>query len=675
MNAWDKRCFGCFQLIGDQPICPYCNYDSRLERSALFLPPGHLLDDQFVVGRVLGEPGGFGITYLAWDRNLEVAVAVKEFLPKNVAGRDPETFSIHVHSPGDREAFEFGREQFLAEARTVAQFNHPNLVAIRHFFRANNTAYMVMEYYDGESLSEHLRLAEPTLPSKTAVALIKPILDGLATIHEKGVLHRDLKPGNIYLASIGRPILIDFGAARFATGFHSQSLSVVLTEGYAPIEQYQRKGNQGPWTDVYGAAATLFRMLTGAAPPIAIDRIAGDPLANMRQHMPKMPRLADALSRALAVRPTERTPSAEAFIADLDLALSELGEAAQLPAGGSEPMRVEETVPDPASQQSAAAASRSASGLAQPAQQSLLAEPPVARLWLAAALLISAAATAAVWLFAQDWSHRSLPVAMASTSTRDTAAYRRDYLTTYQQKRQAQVRSRELYAPELVAIPTTAASPGILVPAFRISRAEVTVAQFAQFQKQTEYRNPRWPESPCETPGQSPLATWQSPGYTQSPAHPVVCISWHDAQTYTQWLTRVTGQRFRLPTEAEWAVAAGLSGDSARYPWGNASPRQRAHCKACADDIRGAAATGSYAATRTGLVDMAGNVAEWTCSMASPDRLAVICTSAPDALARMMVKGGSWRSSTGELEISARRTLGPEQRSNDVGFRVVQEIR
>ena len=270
-------CPGCCLAKPDSPTCPHCGYDDSLKRSPLVLPHHTPLNSgRYRVGRLLGKPGGFGLTYLGWDERLQTKVAIKEYLPRELAGREPDRQTVAAHSHDDAHSFAFGLGKFLEEARTLARLDHPNLVRVRDFFEENGTAYLVMDYYDGLTLGEYLtRQPGGRIPEAQAIGILLPILDGLREVHAKGFLHRDIKPANIYLTAGNRPILLDFGAARQAMGEHSRSLSVVLSEGYAPIEQYQRNGKQGPWTDVYGAAATLYRMITGVDPPIALDRLGG----------------------------------------------------------------------------------------------------------------------------------------------------------------------------------------------------------------------------------------------------------------------------------------------------------------------------------------------------------------------------------------------------------------
>lgn len=299
---------------GAVAICPQCGYQLEQERSPLVLPYRAILNDKFLVGRVLGKPGGFGITYLAWDQTLETPVAIKEFLPGRTVSRDPGSSTVIPNSADDKPVFEKGLQVFLNEARTLVKFNHPNIVRVREYFSQNNTAYFVMDYYHGVSLSEYVRRHGSGLAPKPALAILLPMLAGLEVVHRQGYLHRDIKPGNIYLTANGNPILLDFGAARQVLGEETMSLSVVLTGGYAPYEQYHRKGKQGPWTDVYACGATLYFMLTGERPPDAIERGEDDQLAWPDDvNSAISPELSFAVMKALELQVADRLQSVAEF--------------------------------------------------------------------------------------------------------------------------------------------------------------------------------------------------------------------------------------------------------------------------------------------------------------------------------------------------------------------------
>ncbi len=239
------------------------------------LPQGYRLQEYELV-RVLGF-GGFGMTYLGFDHNLDKGVAVKEYLPDDIAARTGDN-SVVPKASQFRGDFAWGLERFLDEARVVARFDHRNIVKVYRFFEAHGTAYIVMEYAEGETLSAYLA-RKHTLKEGELRAILYPILDGLELVHGADFLHRDVKPGNIIIrAEDTLPVLLDFGAARQAIGSRSRSVTSIITPGYAPIEQYSSRGDQGPWTDVYALGAVCYHALTGRVPDDASDRVRNDPL-------------------------------------------------------------------------------------------------------------------------------------------------------------------------------------------------------------------------------------------------------------------------------------------------------------------------------------------------------------------------------------------------------------
>jgi serine/threonine protein kinase len=243
------------------------------ERHHNALPSGYKLH-WYVIGSVIGK-GGFGITYLALDTNLDQRVAIKEFLPVELATRSNNSH-VHPISEDHGDTYGWGLNRFVTEARTLAKFRHPNVVRVMSVFEANSTAYMVMEYERGESLEKLLKAKKISGEAKLR-ALIMPLLDGLKVVHEAGFIHRDIKPDNIFLRENGTPVLLDFGSARQAIGVATRTLTALVTPGYAPFEQYDTstagEKKQGPWTDIYSLGATLYRAVTGAGPPDAMGRV------------------------------------------------------------------------------------------------------------------------------------------------------------------------------------------------------------------------------------------------------------------------------------------------------------------------------------------------------------------------------------------------------------------
>lgn len=314
-KLYTKICPGCFTEGPSTSKCPHCGYDASSTPYPQALEPGTVLNTHYLVGKVLGKPGGFGITYLAWDNTLETRVAIKEFLPAELASRDYDRQTVIPHSNEEQTIFESGLQSFLKEARTLAKFHHhPNIVRVRHFFQENGTAYMVMDYYQGKTLWEQQEQRNKSFTEAEALQLMLPILEGLQEVHTQGFVHRDIKPQNIYITQNNQPILLDFGAARGVVGEKSRSLSVVLTPGFAPFEQYQSKGKQGPWTDIYGVSATLYFMLTGKIPPDALERKADDSALALTGLSPT---LRTALGKGLSVDREQRPQTIQEFRAML----------------------------------------------------------------------------------------------------------------------------------------------------------------------------------------------------------------------------------------------------------------------------------------------------------------------------------------------------------------------
>jgi serine/threonine protein kinase len=240
-----------------------------MEKHRNSLQPGYKLHWYHII-KILGQ-GGFGITYLAHDTNLDQHVAIKEYLPTDLAVRDADV-SVHPVSEGHRESYQWGLDRFISEARTLAKFKHHNIVRVLSVFTENNTAYMVMEYEHGEPMDALLKNRK-TIEEEKLKSILLPILDGLGEVHKTGFIHRDIKPPNIYIRTDGSPVLLDFGSARQSLGIQTKTLTTMVSPGYAPFEQYTSKSDkQGPWTDIYGLGATLYRAVTGIGPTDAMDR-------------------------------------------------------------------------------------------------------------------------------------------------------------------------------------------------------------------------------------------------------------------------------------------------------------------------------------------------------------------------------------------------------------------
>lgn len=277
------------------------------EKYPFALPHGHVLCDKYILGRVLGQ-GGYGITYLAMDKWLGMKVAVKEYFPEIGATRTISTCHVTASSIQKQEEYQKGKEDFLQEARVLAAFtNNPNIVRIHGYFEENGTAYFVMDYIEGISLQKYIANQGGHIHWRDAYEKLLPIIKALEEVHQKDIIHRDISPDNIYITSDGTMKLLDFGAARFQSLNQSHSLDVVLKHGYAPFEQYNRRGKQGPFTDVYALCACFYAAVTGVLPPDAPERMEEDRIESFSVMGYEVPQAVEAvIFKGLEVRSKDR---------------------------------------------------------------------------------------------------------------------------------------------------------------------------------------------------------------------------------------------------------------------------------------------------------------------------------------------------------------------------------
>ena len=309
-EIWPERvCLNCLGRKEPGLDCPNCGWSGEsLFVSPLFLPPGTVLKEKYLVGKVLGH-GGFGVTYMALDLSLALRVCLKEYFPASLATRSaPQNLYVQVFSGEAGELYDLGLRSFLREAQILARFeDHPGIMSVRDYFEANGTAYMVTSYFNGITLKTYLEQKGGSIPFPLALKILMPVMDSLRSVHSAGLLHRDISPENIYLTDDGQVKLLDFGAATRMETPYEDSISVVVKPGYAPEEQYRSGGELGPWSDVYGVAATLYRAITGIVPPDALDRLHQDSLKLPSDLGVQIPKHAEsALTKALAVNSRDR---------------------------------------------------------------------------------------------------------------------------------------------------------------------------------------------------------------------------------------------------------------------------------------------------------------------------------------------------------------------------------
>ena len=292
-------------------ICPYCGNDVVApDADSYCLAAGTVLSQRYVLGRVLGD-GGFGITYIGYDKALKRKVAVKEYFPNDCVTRQKGETEVSPFSGERGERYERGLKNFQTEAQRLAKLGSiEGVVNVYDVFAENSTAYIVMEYLSGETVAQMVE-GHKFLGFGKTMNIIVSVLKSLKNVHNAGVIHRDISPKNIIKTKEGKIVLIDFGAAKPNTLMMSRTASVVLTQGYAPIEQYDNNLSQGTWTDIYAVAATMYYMLTGVTPDSANSRLVSDTLAPVSELHPGLPdKLDDIIKNALAVRPEDRTQTA-----------------------------------------------------------------------------------------------------------------------------------------------------------------------------------------------------------------------------------------------------------------------------------------------------------------------------------------------------------------------------
>ncbi len=305
------RCMG-EMPEGNKKICPHCGYDFDSPREITHqLKPFTILEGKYLVGDVLGE-GGFGITYIGFDLNLEIKVAIKEFYPNGFATRESQyTSELTAYAGQNMDAVYKWRDNFVKEARSLAKCSHlPGIVGVKDYFQENNTAYIIMEYLEGQTLKEHMKARGGKLPAEDVFGMMRPVISSLEEVHKEGLIHRDISPDNLILLKGGNVKLLDFGAARDYTDSGEKSLSVMLKPGYAPEEQYRTKGKQGPWSDVYALCATMYKCITGITPPESMERMRQDELKKISSlGISISPQGEAALEKGMAVFAEERCQS------------------------------------------------------------------------------------------------------------------------------------------------------------------------------------------------------------------------------------------------------------------------------------------------------------------------------------------------------------------------------
>ena len=288
-------------------LCPHCGYDNingPMQQPDHALPCGKILNGRYVTGRELGQ-SGFFIIYIGFDLSLEKRVSIKEYYPAGEATRSAANKGVVFWDrAGNTQKIMAGLDGFLLEAqREIRLKDLQHIGTVLESFQENSTAYVVMEYIEGETLRSYLKRIKRSFSESECVRLFAPLIDDLEEMYRRGIIHRDIKPDNLIMQGNGKLVLLGLGAAKDLTERDgSKSDNLVLSESYAPIEQYRTNGSIGPWTDVYALCATIYTCVTRKIPPSAIDRLEGESV-DMRSFTP---RFAAVLKKGLAIEPQDR---------------------------------------------------------------------------------------------------------------------------------------------------------------------------------------------------------------------------------------------------------------------------------------------------------------------------------------------------------------------------------
>ena len=381
-----NRCFGCMEEIQGYP-CPHCGFDPRSVKGIEYaLPMGTILAGKYLVGRVLGQ-GGFGITYVGWDIALERKVAIKEYYPSGQVSRNPGSRGLTWYtSVQSQQAKQNGTQMFLKEARKMSKVDDiPNVVRVRDLFQENETAYIVMDFVEGETLKARLEKTGP-LPWEQAKGIFLPAIQAMEQVHQAGLVHRDISPDNLMLTPGGKVKILDLGAAKDLSVNNGASSMQVAKGGFSPFEQYTQRGSSGPWTDVYAMAATVYYTLTGKLPPVATDRVVEDTISWEEPGLKALSAQAlEALQKAMVISAKTRMQSME----ELEKGLYS---TTVKPEPAPAPQPVQEARPEPQPEQEAKPAPQPTP---EPAPQTQSEPKPKAgkksgkKLWIAAAAVIA----------------------------------------------------------------------------------------------------------------------------------------------------------------------------------------------------------------------------------------------------------------------------------------------
>ena len=612
-------------------------------------PGDNLQGGKYRIEKVLGQ-GGFGITYLAIQGGLERTVAIKEFFMREACCRASDSRGVTLGTEGNRETVDRYRQKFLKEARSIARLNHPHIVRIIDVFEENGTAYYVMEYVAGGSLSDRVG-RQGALSEPEATRYIRQVADALTYIHTQRMTHLDVKPANIMLTDKDEVVLIDFGLAKqydSATGHQTSSTPVGISEGYAPLEQYMQGGvgEFSPETDIYALGATYYKLLTGQTPPSASSvNEDGLPLEPLKSRG-VTPQVITAITHAMEGRRRDRPKAVAEFLAEFD---GVAGQAAnpkprtdtshEASGSGDGDTTLKKKIPAP--------------------QPKSPARPVVSRktMMVAAAVLAAVLVVGGIVVaISQAW-----PSGETATETQDKPAFVAKKIT----------KDSEMFFVGDVNFTMRYIEGGSFDMG---ATAEMDTVGFSLAEEKPVHKV--YVESFAIGVFEVTQELWQAvmgtnPSSTKSAYCPVESVSWNDCQEFIQKLNAITGKQFRLPTEAEWEYAArgGKYAKGYRYSGSN-------NLGEVGSFYHGSwPAWASRKPNELGLYDMSGSVNE-LCSDYMGDYSAEeqVCPVGPAAGSERVMRGGSFGDEPINCRISARFGIAPDKRASNVGLRLALSL-
>ncbi len=671
----------------------------------LALPGGYVLEG-YRIERVLGE-GGFGITYLGRDVESRKRVAIKELLPKEFATRTHGS-QVVPHATHTQEAFAWALDSFMNEARTLAELSHPNVVLIHRLFRANGTAYMVMDYVEGQSLKDWLKNLPGPPGEATLRGILLPLLDGLEHVHEAGLLHRDIKPENIFITTKGKPVLLDFGSARVAPE-GTRTMTSLVSKGYSPFELYTTRSRQTPAADLYALAATMVRAITGRPPEDATDRIADPtltrPVSTTHRGRYSEPFLR-AVDAAFAVHAADRPQSVAAWRSMLE---GGAGSGSVVPAQAATQARTNHAPVQSEPSRSRVAAGQSGHDFSHsPATTPSRPSSAGTKGWLTATLatLLLVGGGAAVYLM--SGKHEAVadeaskagtqPAASAPTGPPAATPVSAPSLVVPENVRRAVPAGEEVelqagktmqvILPGGVKMAYCYCPPGSFMMGSPLTEKErdgdenqvLVRINKGYWLAQTEVTQEQWEAVMGTTLEQQRAKEGSQEEITmRGPKHPMYFVSWEEAQAYVEKLNGMTGVperwKWALPSEAQWEYAC-RAGTRTVFSPGDTLSSAQANFNGVPYGpvgtglyLKRTTEAGSYPANAWGLYDMHGNVWEW-CSDWYMETLAGGTEPAGPATGVYRVnRGGSWYYEASLCRAARRTRDEPGFRSSLLGFR------